>query len=114
MIKRIVIVLIFGILTSSSSSWGRNQLEYTNDWIGDSSSLEIYPNPAVEYVNIRQTQFNGEASRLEIMDLSGESVYHINEIFTELSIYVGNWRKGVYMIHFNQGESESLQKVIVQ
>ncbi|WP_422360085.1 T9SS type A sorting domain-containing protein [Reichenbachiella sp.] len=111
--KRLTIVLFFGLITCLNNSWGQNQLELEED-LGLTSTIEIFPNPAVEYLNIKRIQFDGQASRLEIMDLSGRNVYQVNETFTELSIFVGNWKKGIYMIHHKQGDLESMYKVVVQ
>ncbi|MDW3209353.1 MAG: T9SS type A sorting domain-containing protein [Reichenbachiella sp.] len=117
MMKRIFAVLIFGLITWSDDLLGQNQWlvsEDRNERISEITPIEVFPNPVVEYLNIRPTQFNGETTRLEIMDLSGHVVYQVNETFTELSIFVGDWRKGVYMIRFIQGKVESTHKVIVQ
>ncbi|MEO9967413.1 MAG: T9SS type A sorting domain-containing protein [Reichenbachiella sp.] len=76
--------------------------------------VEIYPNPASEYLNIEQQYFDGNISQLEIIDLAGHSVYKINEKFTQLSIYVGNWKKGLYMVFFKKGEHEVVHKIVVQ
>lgn len=76
--------------------------------------LEIYPNPTSDYLNIVQQHFDGKASQLEIVDLSGHTVYHVNEKFTQLSIYVGNWKKGIYMVFFHKGDKDFTYKIVVQ
>lgn len=76
--------------------------------------IDIYPNPTSEYLNIKQLQFDGSISQLEIIDLSGHTVYQVNEKFTQLSIYVGAWQKGIYMVFFRQGDKEIMNKIVVK
>lgn len=115
--KRLTIVLFFGLITCLNNSWGQNQLAEAvgmEEDLKHARTIEIFPNPVVDYLNIRRIQFDGQTSRLEVMDLSGRTVYQVHETFTELSIFVGNWKKGIYMVHHKQGELESINKVIVQ
>ncbi|WP_420582978.1 T9SS type A sorting domain-containing protein [Reichenbachiella sp.] len=115
--KRFIVILFFGLITCLNNSWGQNKLSYAEGLEEDlrfASTIEVFPNPVVEYLNVKRIQFDGQKSRLEIMDLSGRIVYEVNETFTELSIFVGNWKKGIYMIHYQQGEVESMYKMIVQ
>ncbi|UXX79536.1 T9SS type A sorting domain-containing protein [Reichenbachiella carrageenanivorans] len=116
MMKKMRCFFLLG-LTIASISGLRAQAAPTKDEVSEMqavSLLEIYPNPTSSYLNIEQQQFDGSISQLRITDLSGHMVYQIQEKFTQLSIFVGNWQKGVYMVFFRQGNKEVMKKIVVQ
>ena len=115
--KRILVIILIGILIIQENLLADELMKNAGDSFSvsyDQPLLAIYPNPTSEYLNIAQTQFDGSISQLEIIDLSGHTMYSINEKFTQLSIYVGNWRKGLYMVIFHQGNNEVMHKIQVQ
>lgn len=118
MMKKIVTHLVLAIVVWIIGGFSLKSqgfyIEKSEEWITISPGIEIYPNPTSEYLNIKPVLFDGANSQVEIMDLSGHMVYHIDETFTELSIFVGNWKKGIYMVYFRHDKTESMHKVIVQ
>lgn len=109
-------VFLLGLMIVSTSGL-RAQAEPVKDEISEMetvSLLAIYPNPTSDYLSIEQQQFDGSISQLRITDLSGHMVYQIQEKFTQLSIFVGEWKKGVYMVFFRQGNKEVMKKIVVQ
>ncbi|MEP2023861.1 MAG: T9SS type A sorting domain-containing protein [Reichenbachiella sp.] len=118
--KRIIIIALIGVLTWSEWTVAQDQgstsmtEQGVNEELNSKQLLEIYPNPTSEYLNISQQQFDGSISQLEIVDLSGHTIYKVTERFTQLSIFVGNWQKGIYMVFFRQGNTEVKHKIVVQ
>lgn len=115
--RKILVIVCAGLLLQSNVGLAQNQTLHTFKEKGTAkevSLLEIYPNPVSEYLNITQQQFDGSISQLEIIDLSGDTVYKVNEKFTQLSIFVGNWQKGIYMVFFRQGNTKVIRKIVVQ
>ncbi|SMD32957.1 Por secretion system C-terminal sorting domain-containing protein [Reichenbachiella faecimaris] len=117
--KRIKMIALFGLLIWSDGLSAQNQQVNTVKELGKVKEfktvdlLKIYPNPVSEYLNITQQQFDGSTSQLEIIDLSGHTIYEVKETFTQLSIFVGNWQKGIYMVFFRQGDAKVMHKIVV-
>ena len=116
--NKIPAIIFIGLLIWSNNLLAQYSEPAVKDKKGTSNNglilLEVYPNPVSEYLNITQQHFDGSVSQLEIIDLSGHTVYEVKERFTQLSIFVGNWRKGIYMVFFRQGDAEVMKKIVVQ
>jgi len=77
------------------------------------NKFEIYPNPAVDVLNIK---FNAipNAATIEIYSLLGTKllVKSINEGTENLSIPVANLSNGIYYVSLKNGDNNSVQKFI--
>ncbi|MEO9849321.1 MAG: T9SS type A sorting domain-containing protein [Reichenbachiella sp.] len=116
--KKITYGLLIGLMvttgqTIASNDFG-NEFHINGTVQATDLLIDIYPNPTSKYLNVKQLQFDGSISQLEVFDLSGHTVYYVNEKFTQLSIYVGTWKKGVYVVFFRQGDKEITHKIVVQ
>lgn len=119
MMKKILAVAVVLILVSIEGTQARSEPSAKGSTqqaveLDQTDLLEIYPNPVSEYLNISQQHFDGETSQLEIIDLSGNIVYEVKERFTQLSIFVGNWQKGIYLVFFCRGDVKVTHKIVVE
>ena len=88
--------------------------------IGDDEmekELIIYPNPAVEVINITTSQFESGEVELTIINLSGKIVYRNN--FADLStgtllVPVNELSSGIYYIRLVTPEGINTSKFVVR
>ena len=81
------------------------------------SNINIYPNPASNYVNVELT---GDAQNISVkmLDLSGKEMY--NDVFSHnggTQIYkvpVADLASGIYFLHMNTPTGNTIQKVVVR
>lgn len=64
---------------------------------GEIVSIEVYPNPASQQVNVRLT--GTEVERLRITDMLGQIVFDTDNRFSSLSINTSDFSAGSYYIH---------------
>lgn len=79
-----------------------------------SNDIQIYPNPASDYVIIRNTNQSLEPISIKIMDISGKIVFEksgINSNFT--TIETTKYENGVYIIEVNFGQRKLHKKIII-
>lgn len=77
-----------------------------------SNSLNLYPNPTNDYVNV---SFLDESYNLVIYDILGREMKRIdkNEIINNnLKINISNYPKGMYLFVFEQNDKKVLKKLI--
>ncbi len=87
-------------------------LEDNND-----ASIQVYPNPSDNYLNIDITGHANEQTIIEIYNLQGQKLVskiagNIPDAF-HTDINVSNYSKGVYFIRIQSGNTKSLRKVEV-
>jgi len=77
------------------------------------NKFEIYPNPAVDVLNIKLNAFTNSAS-IEVYSLLGTKLFvtSINEGTENLSIPVANLSNGIYYVSLKNGDNYSVQKFI--
>lgn len=77
------------------------------------NKFEIYPNPAVNVLNIKLNAFTNSAT-IEVYSLIGTKllVKSINEGTENLSIPVANLSNGIYYVSLKNGDNYSVQKFI--
>lgn len=73
-------------------------------------SLEVYPNPANENVNIRLN----ETVDIVITDMAGKAVHTEIQVNNLLEINTGNWDNGIYLVQVYKGNSFETKRLIVQ
>jgi photosystem II stability/assembly factor-like uncharacterized protein len=75
---------------------GSNGISFTNN---KKSSLEVFPNPAIDQVSIRSTSNNKEGQQLLITNISGATVYTSTLSSQQQCIVnVKEWPAGIYVI----------------
>jgi len=77
-------------------------------------SLDIFPNPATNVINLRWKNITNDVT-IDIVNLTGQKLLH-KELNGNQSIAlpVENWTKGVYLIYFRSEKTMSVRKVVIQ
>ena len=84
----------------------------------DNVDINIYPNPATNYINVEVATDDAQDFNASIVDMMGKTVY--SEQFghnggTEIyNIPVNNLAKGIYFLHLNNANGNHVQKFIVK
>lgn len=82
------------------------------------SEMRIYPNPAVESVNIQVVSSKNEQVRLTISNLLGQVVYTENANLYNgvnyMKVNVSNLKSGVYVVNVKSNSGSTTQKLIVR
>lgn len=92
---------------------------YDLEAVGDgfNSSLNIYPNPAGDYVNVKFTLANSDAVSLSLYDLNGQKVKeiingHREKGEYEITIERGGLDAGIYLLQLVTKEGVASSKVV--
>ncbi|MEG1555154.1 MAG: T9SS type A sorting domain-containing protein, partial [Bacteroidales bacterium] len=82
------------------------------------SDVNIYPNPASNYVNVKFSTDQAENISLQVLDMTGKMIYSeaINHAGGELNhqIPVANFAKGIYFLQLQTINGKTIHKFIVQ
>ena len=82
------------------------------------SEMTIYPNPAIESVNIKVASSKNEQVRLTISNLLGQVVYTENTQLYDgvnyMKVNVSNLKSGVYVVNVRSNSGSTTQKLIVR
>lgn len=74
--------------------------------------LDIYPNPANEYVTVRSR--SGKIQEIRLMDITGKTVRLLEERTDEVRVNLEDLRAGVYLISVRTEEGQSFRKLTVR
>ncbi len=81
------------------------------------ASMSIYPNPAVDQMNMEFTSKASFNATVKLMDLSGKTVVsevvNVTEGMNAVSVNVANLNNGMYVLVLNANGGQFSQKVIV-
>jgi len=72
--------------------------------------FRIYPNPASEYVRIELDAF----ADIRLLDITGKVVYREDNATGTRSIYVADYKKGMYLLLLEQDGIKHLKKLIIR
>ena len=79
----------------------------------DESSINIFPNPASDYVSVQQKELDDIQLRaVQILDNSGKWIKSVKDNFTHIS--VSDLSKGVYLFVIQTDKGNKTEKVIVE
>jgi hypothetical protein len=81
--------------------------------VSTDEDILIWPNPANELVTVHAKPLSGN-SGIIVMNSLGQEIYCRAFIQNETIIDVSDWSAGIYFIMLNDGERQSVQKLIVQ
>ena len=101
-------------ITDNSNDPGNGEVNVSQN------EVIAYPNPTNGIINIQLVKTNDSPnnySKLEIADISGKVVYYtqINDVDEDVySIDISNLPRGFYVLILNTGNSQSIQKIILQ
>lgn len=73
--------------------------------------LNVYPNPTMNYFQIK-TNLKGGLN-VTVYSLTGQKVYHSNNINTDMRIDASSWNKGVYLVEVNNGLEKAVSRLVV-
>lgn len=84
----------------------------------DETEINVYPNPATSFVNVEVTSDKAQQFNASVVDMMGKTVYvdqfnHDGGTGT-YKINVNNLAKGVYFLHLNSENGQSVQKIVVR
>ena len=101
----------FSYIWGSCGEPGVTAIEDANS--KNSISLEVFPNPAEDFLNINLHNF-GKSGRIDIMDIEGKTLksYEFHNLITEYSVDVEDLTPGIYFIRVC-GENELKYKKVV-
>lgn len=73
-------------------------------------SMDIYPNPANDYVMIKsENEFE-----IEILDITGKLVYSSKNNSGIVTVHTEEFKKGAYFVKINSSQKTQTQKLIIQ
>ncbi|MCQ2266008.1 MAG: T9SS type A sorting domain-containing protein, partial [Bacteroidales bacterium] len=82
------------------------------------SYINIYPNPATNFLNIDLSTENAQNITLNICDMSGKIIYtdilNHNGGTQNFKVPVSELASGMYFLHLNTTTGKSIQKFIVK
>jgi Secretion system C-terminal sorting domain/Cytochrome c554 and c-prime len=91
--------------------------------IGERITVGLYPNPAVDQVQISYYLNNSENVSIKIFNATGQEVYSINNKFENAGTHVINWngtnsfgeevKAGVYFVNINTENSSQTSKLVL-
>lgn len=89
-----------------------------DEFAGVISNLNIYPNPASDYLNIRYENLAGGEIKIDLLDIIGKKIstlYTGREAKGEVQKYfdVSRISKGVYWIKISVGEKSTSRKIVI-
>jgi len=75
--------------------------------------VTIYPNPTNDFLNIQFAKNNGKTKIVEVYDMSGRQVISTNSP-SNLTIFIGNFTQGIYLLRITEEGNTKLIKFIKQ
>lgn len=84
----------------------------------DNVEINIYPNPATNYINVEVAAEDAQEFNASVVDMMGKTVYtdqfgH-NGGTESYKIPVNNLAKGIYFLHLNNANGSHVQKFVVK
>ena len=80
-----------------------------NEGVAAYETLEVYPNPASEYVYLKGLQ----NASVEVCDMSGAKVFGQNSVNGDYTLDVQGYTPGMYVIKVREGAKTSVAKITV-
>jgi hypothetical protein len=86
---------------------------------GNSSAINIFPNPAQDVANIDITLSNNQNVKLDIFNMVGQNVYNkdfgtLGSGTHNLNVNTSNFNSGIYFFSIQAGDNKITRKVIVE
>ncbi len=107
-----------GIYNNTNEIWQGLWIDHTGISNNVISGMKIYPNPAINNVNITFTSEESAMAVVSIFNLMGQIVYTSNENvydgYNAINVNVNNLPSGVYMVNVKTNRGTSTQKLIIK
>lgn len=105
-------VLVFRIAQFPDFTKNRNNLTTTTF----DGNIEVYPNPASDFIKIKITSEIENPGQLQIVDLSGKIIYSMKHNFeigqNSFEIPVNHWENGLYLLTVQNDKSIFHEKFV--
>ncbi len=114
--------IVAGKMTTTMANFNNSVVDVYGKFNGvnhlaELASVSVYPNPAVNQINLDFTSKFGFAATLKLMDLSGKMVasnhVQVSEGFNTMSIETSNLNNGMYVMVLSSAQGQYTQKVMV-
>ena len=84
----------------------------------DETEINVYPNPATSFINVEVTSDKAQQFSASMVDMMGKTVY-VDQFNHDggtgmYKINVNNLSKGVYFLHLDSENGQSVQKIVVK
>jgi hypothetical protein len=89
-----------------SSLTTSNEISNDTHW-----SMDAFPNPAQNILNIIITNDNQTNYRIEFYNMLGQIVYSEHTVNSYIQIYIGNMKQGIYLCKISEEDSKGNLKV---
>ena len=80
------------------------------------NTVKVYPNPASNSLNIEWTSMLTENVTVELMDVTGRTVYNntwdVQKVQDNVKVDVSSLSGGVYLVHFKSGNVSYIGKIV--
>jgi hypothetical protein len=78
----------------------------------DNLSIEVYPNPAKDYLNISFQAV--ESISLTILNAQGQVVQLFEKVISGEKLQLNNFAKGMYVIQINSSYGTKIERLIIE
>lgn len=95
------------VIYTSETSVSQQHVGLENEILAE--SISVYPNPAVNELNIESP----EGASISVFDISGRLVVSIDHSQKETKLELSTWDSGLYFVRFDYNGGVATQKLIV-
>jgi hypothetical protein len=76
--------------------------------------FSVYPNPSSGKFLVKITDLVNSSAMLQIINITGQTVYEAKISGSETSLELGGLPKGIYFVHLNNERFTGVKKLIIQ
>ena len=98
-------LLMANIVAFLYGSVGENEITASN------SQMNIYPNPAVNYVTVTS---ENDIENIEIFNTVGQIIFNQNDLGNNITIKTNNYQNGIYFVRIKTAEGYQTQKLTIK
>lgn len=81
----------------------------------DEFNMQVFPNPAGEWVYIKSVERGGQQTKIEIVDLAGKTmVHHYSRLNNLEAIRISHFPPGLYLMRISTGEGQIASRTFVK
>jgi hypothetical protein len=84
-------------------------------YISNADIINVYPNPAIDFINVNMSDFSGKIYRIQILNVEGQVVFDISpdNSSSALRIPVDKFSAGMYIFQFRTDKGIISKKIMV-
>ncbi|NCC88174.1 MAG: T9SS type A sorting domain-containing protein, partial [Clostridia bacterium] len=80
------------------------------DQVANNQQIQVYPNPATEYITINADNIN----KVEIINITGQTVFTLDQEFEYNNILIKHFNKGLYFIKITTDNGVYIENLVIQ